>query len=63
MKKIDNSNSCNFQYPNAKTSIKRRKTRQIKIGKVAIGGGAPIVVQSMTKTDTKDIKLTAAQVK
>ena len=63
MKKIDNSNSCDFQYPSLKSSIKRRKTRQIKIGKVAIGGGAPIVVQSMTKTDTKDIEQTVAQIK
>jgi (E)-4-hydroxy-3-methylbut-2-enyl-diphosphate synthase len=63
MKKTTESNSCNFQYPNAKTSIKRRKTRQIKIGDVAIGGGAPIVVQSMTKTDTNDIEQTVAQIK
>jgi hypothetical protein len=63
MKKRDNSNSCDFQYPNAKTSIKRRKTRQIKIGEVAIGGDAPIVVQSMTKTDTNDIEQTVAQIK
>jgi (E)-4-hydroxy-3-methylbut-2-enyl-diphosphate synthase len=63
MKKTDHSNSCDFQYPNAKTSFKRRKTRQIKIGEVAIGGGAPIVVQSMTKTDTNDIEQTVAQIK
>ncbi len=63
MKKIDKSNSCDFQYPRPKSSVKRRKTRQIKIGDVAIGGGAPIVVQSMTKTDTKDIKKTVAQIK
>jgi (E)-4-hydroxy-3-methylbut-2-enyl-diphosphate synthase len=43
--------------------FKRRKTRQIKIGKVAIGGGAPISVQSMTKTDTRDIKATVSQIK
>lgn len=41
----------------------RRKTRQIKIGSVAIGGGAPVVVQSMTKTDTRDVKATVAQVR
>jgi len=33
--------------------MKRRKTRKIKIGTVAIGGDAPISIQSMTKTDTK----------
>lgn len=43
--------------------LKRRKTRQIKIGQVAIGGDAPIAVQSMTKTDTRDIKATLSQVK
>lgn len=43
--------------------LKRRKTRQLKIGQVAIGGEAPIAVQSMTKTDTRDIKATLSQVK
>ncbi len=43
--------------------ITRRKTRQIKVGNVAIGGGAPIVVQSMTNTDTRDIEATVAQIK
>jgi (E)-4-hydroxy-3-methylbut-2-enyl-diphosphate synthase len=40
----------------------RRQSRQVKIGKVAVGGGAPIVVQSMTNTDTADIESTVAQV-
>lgn len=44
-------------------NFKRRKTRQIKIGRVAIGGDAPIVVQSMTKTETKDKGSTIAQIK
>jgi (E)-4-hydroxy-3-methylbut-2-enyl-diphosphate synthase len=35
----------------------------LRIGQVAIGGGAPIVVQSMTKTDTRDIPATVAQIK
>ncbi|BCO09933.1 4-hydroxy-3-methylbut-2-en-1-yl diphosphate synthase (flavodoxin) [Desulfolithobacter dissulfuricans] len=43
--------------------IKRRKTRQIHIGPVAIGGGAPISVQSMTNTDTRDIEATVAQIR
>ena len=42
---------------------KRRKTKQIRIGQVAIGGNAPVVVQSMTKTDTRDIKATLSQIK
>src|SRR3990170_8009636 len=43
--------------------VARRKTRQIKVGKVVIGGDAPVVVQSMTNTDTRDIDATVAQIK
>jgi len=43
--------------------ITRRKTRQIKVGKVKIGGDAPISVQSMTTTDTRDVKATAEQIR
>ncbi|MBU0980148.1 MAG: flavodoxin-dependent (E)-4-hydroxy-3-methylbut-2-enyl-diphosphate synthase [Nanoarchaeota archaeon] len=38
------------------------KTRKVKIGKLHIGGGSPISVQSMTNTDTKDVKATVAQI-
>jgi (E)-4-hydroxy-3-methylbut-2-enyl-diphosphate synthase len=41
----------------------RRKTRQVRIGDVLIGGGAPISVQSMTKTDTRDVRATLAQIR
>ena len=41
----------------------RRKTRQIRIGDVLIGGGAPVSVQSMAKTDTRDIRATVAQIR
>jgi (E)-4-hydroxy-3-methylbut-2-enyl-diphosphate synthase len=40
----------------------RRKTRQISVGNVAIGGDAPIVVQSMTTTYTRDVESTVAQI-
>ncbi len=40
----------------------RRKSIGVKIGGVMVGGGAPIVVQSMTNTDTADIEATVAQV-
>ncbi len=40
----------------------RRKTRRVMVGSIAIGGGAPIVVQSMTNTDTADAEATARQV-
>jgi (E)-4-hydroxy-3-methylbut-2-enyl-diphosphate synthase len=42
--------------------IKRRKTKKIKVGNVYIGGDAPISIQSMTKTDTRDIKKTLNQI-
>jgi (E)-4-hydroxy-3-methylbut-2-enyl-diphosphate synthase len=40
----------------------RRRSRPVRVGGVVIGGGAPIVVQSMTNTDTADAAATAAQV-
>ncbi|MFO7459669.1 MAG: flavodoxin-dependent (E)-4-hydroxy-3-methylbut-2-enyl-diphosphate synthase [Desulfatiglandales bacterium] len=40
----------------------RRKTRKIHVGAVAIGGDAPVAVQSMTNTDTRDVTSTVAQV-
>lgn len=43
--------------------IVRRKSRQIKVGSVLVGGGAPISVQSMTSTDTMDVAATVAQIK
>jgi (E)-4-hydroxy-3-methylbut-2-enyl-diphosphate synthase len=43
--------------------IKRKKTKRIWVGNVAIGGGAPISVQSMTKTDTRDVSATVKQIK
>lgn len=43
--------------------IKRHKTKQISIGNVKIGGDAPISVQSMCNTDTRDVKATLKQIK
>ena len=40
----------------------RRKSKPIRIGQVTIGGDAPITVQSMTKTDTRDVKATTRQI-
>ena len=39
----------------------RHKTYGVKVGKVQVGGGAPIVVQSMTNTDTADVEATLKQ--
>ena len=43
--------------------MKRRFTKSINVGGVKIGGDAPISVQSMTKTDTRDVKATVSQIK
>ena len=43
--------------------MKRRISKQINIDGVAIGGGAPIVVQSMTSTDTRDVRATVYQIR
>lgn len=43
--------------------IKRRQSRQIMVGHVAVGGDAPISVQSMTNTDTADVAATVAQIR
>ena len=43
-------------------TIERRKSRQITVGSVAIGGDAPISVQTMTNTDTTDVKATVKQI-
>lgn len=45
------------------SNIKRRKTRQIMVGKVPVGGDAPIAVQSMTNTETTDVAATVAQIR
>src|SRR6202034_1616785 len=42
-------------------TIKRHQTVGVKVGKIQVGGGAPVVVQSMTNTDTADIAATTQQ--
>ena len=42
--------------------VARRKSRQITLGNVKVGGDAPITVQSMTKTDTRDVEATLLQI-
>ena len=44
-------------------TIERRASRQIRVGTVAVGGDAPIAVQSMTNTPTHDVEATVGQVK
>ncbi|MCT4618654.1 MAG: flavodoxin-dependent (E)-4-hydroxy-3-methylbut-2-enyl-diphosphate synthase [Marinisporobacter sp.] len=43
--------------------IKRRRTKKVSCGDVKIGGDAPISIQSMTNTDTRDVKKTVEQIK
>ena len=43
--------------------IKRRKTRPIRVGPITIGGGSPVSIQSMTKTDTADVAATVRQIR
>src|SRR5436189_2874025 len=43
------------------TTVKLHKTIGVKVGPVQVGGGAPVVVQSMTMTDTADAASTAQQ--
>jgi (E)-4-hydroxy-3-methylbut-2-enyl-diphosphate synthase len=43
-------------------NIERRKSRQIRVGRVLVGGDAPISVQTMTNTITSDVKATLEQV-
>ena len=45
------------------STIQRRKSRQIMVGNVAVGGDAPISVQSMTNTDTHDVAATVRQIR
>ena len=40
-----------------------KKTRQVQVGSVRIGGGAPVSVQSMTNTDTADVEKTLSQIR
>lgn len=47
---------------NSQNHITRRKTRQIMVGNVAVGGDAPISVQSMTNTETCDVDATLKQI-
>ena len=46
----------------ALSEIQRRNSHAVTIGDVVIGGGAPVVVQSMTNTDTTDIEATVEQI-
>ncbi len=44
------------------TTRDRRETRPVRVGPLTIGGDAPVAVQSMTKTDTREVGATVAQI-
>jgi (E)-4-hydroxy-3-methylbut-2-enyl-diphosphate synthase len=44
-------------------SYVRKMTRTVYVGEVPVGGGSPIVVESMTKTDTRDVRATVSEIK
>ena len=48
---------------NMGNTIVRKKTRQITLGTIKIGGGAPVAVQSMCNSDTRDVESTLAQIR
>src|SRR3979411_3388124 len=43
-------------------ATKRRRSIPVRVGEVVVGGAAPIAVQTMTKTDTRDVKATLDQI-
>jgi len=53
--------SLGEKYCESLTSYSRWKTREVKVGKISIGGNNPIRVQSMTTTDTMDTLATVEQ--
>jgi (E)-4-hydroxy-3-methylbut-2-enyl-diphosphate synthase len=55
MQTLDNSQTTNPNSPSFDTTIHRRKTRPVRVGDVIVGGGYPVVVQSMINEDTLDI--------
>src|SRR3954454_90116 len=57
MNKLENTIDSDIAGP-----APRHHTTKVKVGDVTVGGGAPIVVQSMTNTDTADVDGTIAQV-
>ena len=43
--------------------MERKKTRQVKVGGVLLGGDAKVSIQSMTNTDTRDVEATLNQIR
>jgi len=63
MQTLDNPQSASTKEALTDTTITRRQTRAVKVGAVTIGGGNPVVVQSMINEDTQDIEGAAAAIR
>jgi (E)-4-hydroxy-3-methylbut-2-enyl-diphosphate synthase len=63
MQTLDTSNTNTISAPEFDTVIHRRKTRPVRVGDVTIGGGYPVVVQSMINEDTLDIDGSVAAIR
>jgi (E)-4-hydroxy-3-methylbut-2-enyl-diphosphate synthase len=57
-----NGNGSHEPMPIATAPFRRRQTRRVMVGNIPVGGGAPISVQTMTKTKTGDAAATIAQI-
>jgi (E)-4-hydroxy-3-methylbut-2-enyl-diphosphate synthase len=53
--------SQQLSYTASRLVAHRRRSHAVRIGEVAVGGGNPVVVQSMTTTPTQDVKATVDQ--
>lgn len=59
---LNNVEVAEVKHPTYKVGV-RRRTRQVNIGGILVGGNAPISVQTMTKTKTSDVDATVAQIR
>lgn len=58
-----NGNLQQDESPMIVAPFRKRQTRRVMVGNIPVGGGAPISVQTMTKTKTADVEATVAQIK
>lgn len=62
--KEQENNPCSFHFLWYDSNMnQRRKTKEVRVGSLSVGGDAPVSVQSMCNTDTRDIKSTIVQIK
>ncbi len=59
---LNNLGELNMKYCESYSETKRWKTREVKVGKVGVGGGNPVRIQSMTTSNTRDVGATIDQI-